>query len=61
MKVVREFTNVFEEIIGPPPNREIEFHIDLIPSTPIAKSAYHLSPKQLEEMKEQLDEMLSKW
>ena len=39
----------------------MEFRIDLLPgSAPILKSAYHMAPKELEEMKNQLDEMLQK-
>jgi hypothetical protein len=40
-----------------PPDREIEFTIDLIPGTsPIAQAPYNMGPKELFELKEQLDE-----
>jgi hypothetical protein len=42
--VVREFPDVFpEELPGMPPDRDIEFVIDLIPRTsPIAKRPYRM-------------------
>ena len=52
---------MFQEIPGLLPRREVEFRIDLVPGTaPISKSAYRMAPKELEEMKKQLDEMLQK-
>ena len=61
MRVVREFLDVFEEIPGPPPKREVEFRINLAPGVcPIAKSFYCLAPKKLEEMKKQLGELMDK-
>jgi hypothetical protein len=44
-----------------PPDREIEFTIDLIPGTaPIAQAPYKMGPKVLVELKEQLDELEQK-
>jgi hypothetical protein len=41
-----------------PPDREIEFTIDLIPGTvPIGQAPYKMGPKELVELKEQLDEL----
>ena len=42
--IVREFMDVFpEELPGIPPNREIEFTIDLLPDTaPISKAPYKM-------------------
>jgi hypothetical protein len=42
MSVVEEFMDVFpEELPGMPPEREVEFYIDLLPGTaPIAKRPY---------------------
>ena len=46
---------------GLPPQRIVEFQIDLVPeAAPIAKAAYRMAPKELEEMKKQLDELLQK-
>ena len=61
VRVVREFPGVFEEIPEPPLKREVEFRIDLVSSAcPIAKSFYRLAPKELGEMKKQLQELLDK-
>ncbi|XP_074315432.1 uncharacterized protein LOC141651629 [Silene latifolia] len=47
--VVREFIEVFpEELPGIPPERDVEFSIDLVPGTaPISKSPYRMDPKEL--------------
>ncbi|GJT28503.1 putative reverse transcriptase domain-containing protein [Tanacetum coccineum] len=51
----------FDEIIGLPPLREIEFRIELIPgAVPIAKSPYRLAPSELEELSGQLKELQDK-
>jgi hypothetical protein len=57
--VVNEFQGVFpQELPGMPPDREIEFTIDLIPgTTPIAQAPYKMGSKELVELKEQLDEL----
>jgi hypothetical protein len=44
-----------------PPDRDIEFIMELIPGTaPIAQRAYRMNPQELEELKKQLTDMLSK-
>ncbi|GJT02241.1 putative reverse transcriptase domain-containing protein [Tanacetum coccineum] len=50
--VVRGFTDVFpEDLSGLPPQRQVEFHIDLVPgSTPVAKSPYRLAPSKMQEL-----------
>jgi hypothetical protein len=60
--VVCEYPNVFpEELPGMPPDRDIEFVIELIPGTsPIAQRPYRMNPQELEELKKQLADMLSK-
>ncbi|KAK1628023.1 hypothetical protein QYE76_002338 [Lolium multiflorum] len=60
--IVNEFQDVFpKELPGMPPDREIEFTIDLIPGTaPIAKAPYKMGPKELKELKEQLDDLEQK-
>jgi hypothetical protein len=60
--VVNEFQDVFpKELPGMPPDREIEFTIDLIPgTTPIAQTPYKMGPKELVELKKQLDELEQK-
>ena len=60
--VVREFPDVFsDDITGLPPEREVEFTIDLIPGTePISIPPYRMAPVELRELKAQLEELLSK-
>ena len=57
--VVSEFVDVFpDELPGLPPHWEVEFGIDLVPSaTPISKAPYRLSPAELKELKQQLQEL----
>ena len=51
--VVRDYLDVFpNELPGMPPKREVEFRIDLIPSTrPVSISPYHLSRPFQEELR----------
>ena len=60
--VVREFPDVSpDDIAGLPPDREVEFTIDLIPGTePIFIPPYRMAPVDLREFKAQLEELLSK-
>ena len=60
--VVQDFPNVFpEELPGMPPDREIEFLIELLPGTaPISKRPYRMPPNDLEEIKQQIKELLEK-
>ncbi|KAJ9537845.1 hypothetical protein OSB04_030578 [Centaurea solstitialis] len=62
VKVVCEYPEVFpEDLVSLPPDREIEFRIDLVPgATPIAKAPYRLAPSELKEMLAQLQELLDK-
>nr|GFC12519.1 putative reverse transcriptase domain-containing protein [Tanacetum cinerariifolium] len=58
--VVRDFSDVFpEELPGIPPEREVEFGIELVSGTqPISKAPYRMAPIELKELKEQLQELL---
>jgi hypothetical protein len=60
--VVREFADVFpKELPGMPPDRDVEFVIELQPGTaPISKRPYRMPPKELAELKTQLQEFLYK-
>ena len=60
--MVCEFPNVFpKDLLGLPPDREVEFSIELEPSTaPISRRPYCMAPKELAEMKKQLKELLEK-
>ena len=60
ISVVKEFPDVFsEDLHGLPPEREVEFTIDLVPGTgPISKAPYRMAPAELKELKEQLQDLL---
>jgi hypothetical protein len=57
-----EYPNVFlEELPGMPPDRDIEFVVELQPvTTPISKRPYRMPPAELAELKKQLQESLDK-
>jgi hypothetical protein len=60
IRVVCEYPDVFpEELPGMPPDRDVEFVIDLLPGTvPISKRPYRMSSTQLIEFKKQIKELL---
>ncbi|XP_050889415.1 uncharacterized protein LOC127094651 [Lathyrus oleraceus] len=60
--IVCEFPEVFpEDVTSLPSEREVEFSIDLIPGTaPISVSLYRMAPLELRELKDQLEELLTK-
>jgi hypothetical protein len=60
--VVRDYPNVFpNELPGMPPDRDIEFAIELQPGTaPISKRPYRMPPAELAGLKKQLQELLDK-
>nr|GEU77564.1 DNA/RNA polymerases superfamily protein [Tanacetum cinerariifolium] len=60
--VVMNFLMFFpEDLSGIPPERQVEFQIDLIPGAPpIAKTSYHLGPSKIKELMNQLQELLDK-
>jgi hypothetical protein len=58
--VVREYPNVFlDDLPGMPPDRAIEFKIELQPDTsPVYKRPYPMARKEMAELKIQLQELL---
>jgi len=62
LPVVQEFPEVFpDDITELPPEREVEFTIDLVPRTsPISISPYRMSASELGELKKQLEELFEK-
>jgi hypothetical protein len=59
IRVVKDFSDVFpEELPRMPPDRKVEFVIDLLPGTaPISKRTYKMSVEELKELKQQLTEL----
>jgi hypothetical protein len=57
--VVRDFSDVFpEELTGMPPDREVEFIIDLLHGTaPISKRPYRMYVEELKELKKHLTKL----
>jgi hypothetical protein len=53
IRIVCEYLDIFlEELPGVPPDRDIEFSIELLPKTaPISKRAYRMDVKDLIELK----------
>ncbi|KAJ0943969.1 putative nucleotidyltransferase, Ribonuclease H [Helianthus annuus] len=62
LPVISEYPEVFpEELPGLPPDRQVEFRIDIIPgAAPIARAHYRLAPTEMKELRTQLDELLAK-
>jgi hypothetical protein len=60
--VVCEYPDVFpDELPGMPPDRDIEFAVELQPGTaPISNRPYRMPPTELAELKKQLQELLDK-
>ncbi|GKG22446.1 hypothetical protein Tco_0387749, partial [Tanacetum coccineum] len=60
--VVRDFPEVFpEDLLGLPPTRQVEFHIELIPgAAPVARAPYRLAPTEMKELAKQLKELSDK-
>jgi hypothetical protein len=60
--VVCEFPDVFpEDLPGLPPERDVEFVIELKPGTaPISRRSYRMPPNELAELKIQLQDLLEK-
>jgi hypothetical protein len=50
-----------DELLGLPPDREVEFAVELIPGTPpISRRPYRMPPNELAELKKQLQDLLTK-
>jgi hypothetical protein len=62
IRIVCEYLDVFlEEILGMPPDHDIEFSIELLLGTaPISKRAYRMDVKDLMKLKKQIEELLEK-
>lgn len=62
IRTIKDFLNVFlEELLGVPPNQEVEFSIDLLLGiAPVSIAPYRTASKELEELKDQLQELLDR-
>ncbi|WVZ80953.1 hypothetical protein U9M48_028386 [Paspalum notatum var. saurae] len=60
--IVCDYPDVFsDELTGMPPDRDIEFLIELLPGTaPIAMRQYRMAPIEHEKVKKNIDELLAK-
>jgi hypothetical protein len=60
--VVHEYPDIFpDDLSGMPPDRDIEFVIELEPGTaPISRRPYRMPPNELAELKVQLQNLLDK-
>jgi hypothetical protein len=60
--IVNEYPDVFpDDITSLPPEREIEFSIDLVPGAePVSVAPYRMSPTELKELKSQLEDLIQK-
>ncbi|WVZ93518.1 hypothetical protein U9M48_039490 [Paspalum notatum var. saurae] len=59
--VVCDYPDVFSEELGLPPDRDVEFKIDLVLGTaPVSRRPYRMAPNELRELKVQLQEHLDK-
>ncbi|XP_073049533.1 uncharacterized protein [Primulina eburnea] len=56
--VISDYSDVFaDDVPGLPPDREVEFVIDVVPGTaPISKAPYRMAPTEMKELKNQLQE-----
>ncbi|XP_022007717.1 uncharacterized protein LOC110906977 [Helianthus annuus] len=62
VNVVNEYPDVFpEDLPGLPPEREVEFKLELNPDAkPVAKAPYRLAPTEMKELMSPLQELLDK-
>ncbi|XP_040934533.1 uncharacterized protein [Gossypium hirsutum] len=62
IRMVRDFLDFFpEEQPGLPPNRKVEFGMELVPSTAsVSIASFRMAPKELTELKAQIQELLNR-
>lgn len=62
VNVVNEFPDVFpDDLPGLPPDRPVEFRINLVPgAAPVAQAPYRLAPTEIKEMMNQIQQFLDK-
>jgi hypothetical protein len=59
--ILKEFEDVFKEVPGLPPRRDIDFSIDLMLGVAqVSETPYRMSTPELKELQMQLEELLKK-
>jgi hypothetical protein len=59
--ILEDFEDVFKEVLGLPPRRDIDFSINLmLGAAPVSKTPYITSTPELKELQMQLEELLKK-
>jgi hypothetical protein len=59
--VLKDFEDLFQEVPGLPPKRDIDFSINLMPgAAPLSKTPYRMSTSKLKALQLQLEELLKK-
>jgi hypothetical protein len=59
--ILKEFDDVFQEVPGLPPKRDIHFYVNLmLGATPVSKAPYIMSMPELKELQLQLEDILKK-
>jgi hypothetical protein len=59
--VLEDFEDVFKEVPGLPPKRDIDFSINLMPGAgPVSKTPYRMSTPEMKELQMHLEELLKK-
>jgi hypothetical protein len=60
-EALKEFKDIFQEVPGLPPKRDIDFSINLMPgAAPVSKAPYRMSTPEMKELQLQLEELLKK-
>jgi hypothetical protein len=61
IRIMKDFEDVFGDIPGFPPKRDINFSIDLVPkATLVSKTPYRMGTLELKELQMQLEEIFKK-
>jgi hypothetical protein len=60
-ELLKEFKDIFQEVPGLTPKRDIDFSINLMPgAAPVLKDPYRMSTPELKELQLQLEELLKR-
>jgi hypothetical protein len=59
--ILEEFEDLFKEVLGLPPKRDIDFSINLMPGVAlVSKTPYRMSTLEFKELQMQLEELMKK-